>query len=54
MEASNIIRDAVQRVAQLRQSAAGAPGLAQAVSEVKQFQARRFAATYADLLASPQ
>ena len=54
MEATIIIRDAVARVALLRQSAADAPGLAQALSEIKQFQAKRFAATYADLLASPQ
>lgn len=54
MEATIIIRDAVARVAQLRQSAAEAPGLAQAVSAIKHFQARRFAATYFDLLQSEQ
>lgn len=52
MEAKHIIRDAVQRVTQLRQTAAESPALAQAIGEVKQFQARRFAGTYADFLHS--
>ncbi len=52
MEASTIIRDAVLHVRQLRQDIAGIPGLASAVSAVKQFQARRFAGTYFDLLHS--
>jgi len=52
MEASTIIRDAVLHVTQLRQTVAESPGLASAVSAVKQFQARRFAGTYFDLLNS--
>lgn len=52
MDATQIIRDAVLRVAQLRQTAAATPGLAQAISAIKHFQARRFAGTYADLLQS--
>lgn len=54
MEATNIIRDAVARVALLRQTAADTPGLARAVSMVKHFQARRFSGTYFDLLHSKQ
>ena len=54
MDATRIIRDAVLRVAQLRQTAADTPGLAQAISDLKHFQARRFAGTYADLLQSPR
>lgn len=50
MNAANLIRDAVARVAQLRQLAASTPGLACAVSDVKHLQARRFAGTYNDLL----
>ena len=53
MDAKNIIREAVSHVTALRQIAALTPGLAQAVSEVKNFQARRFAGTYDDLLHSP-
>ena len=52
MEASTIIRDAVLHVTELRQSVAETPGLASAVSAVKQFQARRFSGTYLDLLQS--
>lgn len=50
MEATNIIREAVQRVTQLRQLAAGNLALAAALGEVKHFQAARFAGTYADFL----
>lgn len=50
MDATHIIRDSVTRVARLRDTAASTPGLAAAVSEVKRWQARRFSATYADLL----
>lgn len=50
MEATHIIRDAVQRVTQLRQLAADNPALASAIGEVKHFQAIRFAGTYADFL----
>lgn len=53
MKASLHIRDTMARVASLRQQASRCPGLAQAVLEVKQFQSRRFAGTYPDLLASP-
>ena len=52
MQATNIIRDAVKRVTLLRQTATANPALAQALSDIKQFQARRFAATYVDLLHS--
>jgi hypothetical protein len=50
MDASHLISDSVAQVEQLRQTAASTPGLARAVSAVKQFQARRFAGTYQDLL----
>ena len=52
METTNIIRTAVMRVALLRQTAADNPGLALAISDIKHFQARRFAGTYFDLLQS--
>lgn len=48
------IRDALQVVSQLRQQHASQPVLARAGAEVKRFQARRFQATYADLLHSPR
>jgi hypothetical protein len=54
MDATHIIRDSVTRVASLRTTAAGTPGLARAVSEVKRWQARRFSATYVDLLHAAQ
>ena len=54
MEASQIIRDSVTQVASLREVAAATPGLAQAISEVKRWQARRFSATYVDLLQAAQ
>jgi hypothetical protein len=54
MEAANIIRAAVQRVTKLRLSTADQPALARALAEVKQFQARRFAGTYFDLLQTDQ
>ena len=50
MDAKSIIRNAVDRVGELRQRATGRPGLAEAVSEIKHLQARRFQGTYADLL----
>jgi len=50
MDATPTIRDAVLHVGQLRQIAAATPGLARAVSDIKQLQARRFAGSYADLL----
>lgn len=48
------IHEALQAVSQLRQQHALDPVLAQASAEVKRFQARRFKATYADLLQSPR
>lgn len=52
MQASKIIREAMTRVAALRQVAGNQPTLAQAVLDVKHLQAQRFATTYADLLDS--
>ena len=54
MHAKDIIRDAVARVEQLRTTAGNTPQLAQAVSEIKAFQARRFNGTYFDLLQTRQ
>ena len=54
MSATYIIRNAVTQVTALRETASGTCGLAQAVSDIKHFQARRFAATYNDLLHSSQ
>jgi hypothetical protein len=54
MSAKQTIQAAVEKVAQLRQLAADTPGLAQAVSEIKAFQAKRFTGTYFDLLHTPQ
>ncbi|MHB1198229.1 MAG: FFLEELY motif protein [Polaromonas sp.] len=48
------IHDALQIVFELRQQHRADPALAQASAEVKRFQARRFQATYADLLQSPR
>ena len=48
------IHDALQAVAQLRRQHAAEPALAQASAKIKRFQARRFQATYADLLQSPR
>jgi hypothetical protein len=53
MHASDEIRDALARVAELRQLAGGQTPLAKSLSAVKALQARRFAGTYADLLANP-
>jgi hypothetical protein len=53
MHASDEIRDALARVAELRQLAGGQTPLAKALHAVKALQARRFAGTYADLLANP-
>jgi hypothetical protein len=50
MDASTFIRDLIVQVAQLRETADKNPELAQAASAIKRFQARRFAATYRDLL----
>jgi hypothetical protein len=48
------IQDALQAVALLRQQHAADPPMAQAGAAVKRFQARRFQATYSDLLHSPR
>ncbi len=48
------IHDALQTVFELRQRHDADPALAQASAEVKRFQARRFQATYPDLLHSPR
>lgn len=54
MSAKQTIQAAVEKVAQLRQVASDTPALAQAVSNIKAFQAKRFTGTYADLLHTPQ
>jgi hypothetical protein len=54
MSAKQTIQTAVEKVAQLRQLAADSPGLKQAVSDIKAFQAKRFTGTYFDLLHIPQ
>lgn len=51
MEAARKIRDAVAHVSQLRQALEDHPALGAAVGDVKRMQSRRFAGTYADLLA---
>jgi hypothetical protein len=53
MQASEEIRNALARVTELRQLARGQSPLASALHTIKQLQARRFAGTYADLLADP-
>ena len=50
MEAARQIRDAVQRVSALRESALALPAVREALATVKGLQARRFAGTYDDLL----
>ncbi|MCJ0761699.1 FFLEELY motif protein [Variovorax terrae] len=50
MDAAQTIRHAVAEVSQLRQACLIQPALSNAVGEVKRFQSRRFAGTYADLL----
>ena len=52
MDAAQIIRQAVLSVERLRQEAEANNELSAALHQVKLFQARRFAATYADLMAS--
>jgi hypothetical protein len=51
MEAARKIRTAVARVSQLRRAVDDQPALGLTVTRVKQVQSRRFAGTYADLLA---
>ena len=48
------IHTALETVAQLRQQRLGQPALAAANAAIKRFQARRFQATYPDLLQSPR
>jgi hypothetical protein len=53
MDASKRIREAIDRVSELRQISGQKAGLSRALSEVKGWQAKRFSNTYRDLLASP-
>lgn len=53
MNTADTIRQAVAEVQRLRGESRQEPGTSAAVMQVKRFQARRFAGTYADLLASP-
>lgn len=52
MNTAETIRQAVAEVQALREQGRTQPGIGLGVSRVKRFQARRFAGTYADLLAS--
>ena len=52
MNTAQIIREAVAEVERLRQESRAVPDIGRSVAQVKRFQARRFAGTYADLLAS--
>ncbi len=54
MDASKIIHDAIAQVRLMREAMTGNCELAQAVTEIKEFQARRFAGSYLDLLESRQ
>ena len=55
MDASaHTIHQALQAVAQLRQQHLAEPAVTRAGAHIKRFQARRFQATYADLLHSPR
>jgi hypothetical protein len=54
MDSAHTIRDAVARVAQLREITRTSPELASATHAVKHFQAQRFAGTYVDLLRSAE
>jgi hypothetical protein len=53
MNTAQTIREAVAEVERLREESRALPDIAAAVALLKRFQARRFAGTYADLLASP-
>lgn len=53
MNTAQTIRQAVAEVERLREESRTLPDIGAAVSLLKRFQARRFAGTYADLLASP-
>lgn len=50
MDSAELIRDAVARVARLRQQTQSDPVLLSAVQAVKRFQSERFSKTYADIL----
>jgi hypothetical protein len=52
MKAAQTIREAVAEVERLRAESRAAPAIALAVTRIKDLQARRFAGTYSDLLAS--
>jgi hypothetical protein len=52
MNTAQSIRDAVAEVQRLREESRLVPSIATAVVRIKRFQARRFAGSYADLLAS--
>jgi len=54
MDAAQTIREAVARVERIRVDANSNPNLQVATSSIKSFQARRFAGTYSDLLASQE
>ena len=53
MHPAEQIRSALARVTELRDVAAGQPALQKALGGIRQFQAQRFASTYADLAADP-
>lgn len=53
MKVAEEIREALARVAELRQAASGTDALAHALQAVKHLQAQRFVGTYPDLLADP-
>lgn len=53
MDAADTIRHSLADVTALRAQQQSDPSLAQAVLAVKQWQSRRFAGTYADLMAAP-
>ncbi|HEX7888586.1 MAG TPA: hypothetical protein VF522_04435 [Ramlibacter sp.] len=53
MNTAETIRQCVAEVQRLREESRSSLGIAAAVGHTKRFQARRFAGTYADLLASP-
>jgi hypothetical protein len=50
MEAAQKIRNAVARVARLREAGRSQPALAAAIKQIKAIQSRRFSGTYADQL----
>lgn len=54
MNTAQIIREAVAQVEVMRHETRAAPWMLDAVTNVKRLQARRFAGTYGDLLASPR